>query len=322
MVLIQGESLGIPLEFPITVWRKAIPLVPLLKGGKIEYHKTIENHLNPGQKGVVMREGPYMYEGAFGKLTLYTRNSEAGEQTVLCKSPKIASDLLLSEALVQFAVHTLFANNGFGMHIPRVFDIFKCESGEIRFTMEHKAGKPLVEWLLQSPTIEMDFGICLAQIAIILEILHTKCGVDHRDMKMDNLLVVEESLHLRIGLKYYTFPFTIVLIDFGFCCVGELDISKGAFPALDACPKEGRDMFHLLASAWSIPALRGRLHATWENWMLSHLVSNTGRSYKEIAERVKNNEWIYLLSGTEKFRAPMCTPQQILHDLHADEWLE
>ncbi len=321
MVVIRGEPLGIPLEFPISIWRKAIPLLPVLKGDTLEYHKTIEKRLGSEQKGVSLREGPYMYEGAFGKLILYSRSSSAGELMVLCKSPKISTDVLLSEALVQYYVYTVFAENGFSMHIPRVFDIFKCD-GEIRFTMEHKAGKPLLEWLLQSPTVEKDFGICLAQIAIILEILHKNCGIDHRDMKMDNLLVVDQPLPLRIGVKYYTFPFTVILIDFGFSCVGELDISKGAFPAFDPCPKEGRDMFHLLASAWSISALRERLRTTWETWILHHLVSHVGTSYKDFTERVKNNEWIYLLSGTERFRAPMCSPQQILHDLHADEWLE
>lgn len=321
MVLIQGDGLGIPLEFPVLFWRRSLPLLPVLEGNRLLYHATIQKRLGPDKRTVLFEEGPWMYEGAFGKLRLLQRSSEESKQTVLCKSPKISNDLLLSEALVQFAVSEIFTQCGFGTHIPRVIDIFRTNS-EVHFTMEHKDGEPLVSWLLKRPTIDMDFGICLAQISILLEILHTRCGIDHRDMKLDNLLVVEQSYSVRIGLKSFCFPFTIVLLDFGFSCVGELDVSKGAFPAFDPCPKEGRDMFHLLASAWSLAPLRERLRTTWEAWIMSHLVSGTGKKYGEFAERVKNNEWIYLLSGTEKFRAPMCTPQQILHDLHADEWLE
>jgi serine/threonine protein kinase len=318
--MLKAQGLGIPLEFPLQAWRKALPLLPILdsESNTLKYHPSTKQ-----PPTVHLTFGAQLYEGTFGKLFYCLRQQEHVQDTaVIVKQPKVSHDLLLSEAFVQYYAYLFFASRGFSAHIPKLFDIFHTPSKkEVWFTMEYKEGPNIVDWLLSVEKPEFQFAYILAQLCILLDVLHDS-GIDHRDLKANNIIVNPSPCIVRIGTRIITFPFTLILIDFGFACVGELDVSKGAFPALDPCPKEGRDMFHLLASLWSIQPLRERIQTTWESWILRHLVSSTGKSYAEFAERVKNNEWIYLLSGAEKFRAPRCSPQQILQDLCADEWLQ
>lgn len=315
--MIHGARVGIPLDFPISMWRKALPLLPRYLKGSLQYHSSLKE--KPTRTLHFPSEIP-MYEGAFGSLYKALRTCEkGGEKEVLVKRPKITTDCLLSEALVQHYVYSVFTSKGFGAHIPEVYDIVRDEK-EVWFSMEHSNGTPLITWLLGRETPELEFAVVLAQLAIILELLHTSCNIDHRDMKGDNIVVVDRNSSVILSGRVYHFPFTLVLLDFGFSCVAQLDISKGAYPALDPCPKEGRDMFHLLASLWSIPELRERLSPMWSDWIHRHLLSNNIH-YTELAERVRSNDWIYLLSGKENFRSPSCLPGQILLDLCADEWL-
>lgn len=325
--MLRGHELGIPLEFPIHQWRKALPLLPSLDRSTHDliYHPSTDS---PHPR-VNLAFGDTMYEGSFGILKYCIRKINSNEYgTALVKQPKVEHDLLLSEALVQMYAYSSFASKGLSAHIPRVYDIFyypddrrtnSISKKQVWFTMEKKEGIPIIQWLLSIPNPELVFVYVLGQICILLDCLHG-CGIDHRDLKADNILVCEESCEIQVGSHVKSFPFTLVLIDFGFSCVREFDVSKGAFPALDPCPKEGRDMFHFLADLWSYQPLREKLGSLWEDWIQIRLTVQK-KEYKQLAERAMTNNWIYLLSGKESLRVPLCSPIQILADLCAEEWL-
>jgi serine/threonine protein kinase len=323
--MLKGREFGIPMDFPIQLWRKALPLLPVYDCAthELQYHVSLNSppHIH-------LAFGDDMYEGAFGKLKYCLRKNSTEDTytTALVKQPKVEHDLLLSEALVQHCVYSYFASIGLSNHIPKVYDIFfymkdtsRTACKQVWFTMEKKEGDTIIDWLLKIETPELVFVYVLAQLCILLDSLHA-CGVDHRDLKASNILVCPTPCEIQIGTRIKSFPITLVLIDFGFSCVGELDISKGAFPALDPCPKEGRDMFHLLADLWSYAQLREKLSPVWEDWFKTRLTVQS-KDYSRLAEGAETNNWIYLLSGKESLRVPLCSPIRILADLCADEWL-
>jgi serine/threonine protein kinase len=331
--VVRGHPIGIPLEFPIGLWRKAIPLLPrhIFKEGdkelKIYYHHSISI---PPKLRAAFLIGEKLYEGTFGNLYDARRmglleGGEIGETQLLIKVPKLHQDTLLLEGIVQHYAHTIFVQNNLGAHIPRVFDIFNTQTKQICIAMENKAtanskGKTVVDWFVHTPHVETLFPYFLAQLALLMEVLHVCAGMDHRDLKANNLIVQEKSCVLTFGQKAIEFPFTIVIIDFGFSCVKEIDVSNGTYPPFDPCPKEGRDIFHILFSLWSIPEIKEKLSPTWDDWMVARL-KNDSTHLQQTLEKDSGLDWIYIMAGLEKFRAPSCTPQKILEDLFADEWL-
>jgi serine/threonine protein kinase len=323
---LSGFQYGIPLKFPLTHWRKALPFVPLLqKEGQFQYHASYNVH--DIRKGIRILFHEVVHEGAFGILQSAFRVSEYDKSVteILVKHPKHIHSNFLLEACIQQYIYESFLRCGLAQHIPRVYDIWAVPSKDtkipkqISFSMEKKetTHATLAHWMLAHPTVESAFAYVLAQISILLISLNALCGVDHRDLKADNILVQDIPSHFRQGEKEVHFPFTIVFLDFGFCCVGNLDGSKGLFPPLDPCPKEGRDMFHFIVSIWNIPALRERLSPIWKEWVearIEHLTRHTERAGNTI-------DWVYLLTMRETFRAPALSPERILEDLHAEEWL-
>ena len=80
--------------------------------------------------------------------------------------------------------------------------------------------------------------------------------MDHRDLKADNLWIrpIPIDYSITVGGKKWRLraPFQVVILDFGFACLGNeegnaiVSLSDGIVPKIDPCPKEGRDLFHLL----------------------------------------------------------------------------
>jgi serine/threonine protein kinase len=194
--------------------------------------------------------------------------------------------------------------------------------------LEYADAKLCSRYLSQSPSLNKDILHVLAQSAILLQVLEDSLALDHRDLKADNLLILPEqsSITYICNSKRYTLvsPFTVAIVDFGFACLGdetsitEVDAGEGTLPPLDPCPKDGRDLFHLIVSLYGIESVRLALSPVLRDvflgWMDVH-----GKPCASLAERWSHSEWIYLLTSRKEFKHPTCTPRAILEKIRSLE---
>jgi serine/threonine protein kinase len=224
------------------------------------------------------------------------------------------------EALFQWRVHDCLEEYGLGFSIPRVYSIIKFkQSGDIWFSMKSYKAALLSTWCLQN--IKKDgklFTLLLLQISLVLEVMENILEVDHRDLKVNNIMVVDEKCEIHIGQgKKLVFPFHIVFIDFGYACAGKIIDMKTSdgIPPIDMCPKEGRDMFQILVSLWRIQGLREILEQRWGAWIRYRIDSAFPQnSYARLAECAMDLNWLYSVTENTVFRAPLCAPSAIIKD--------
>jgi serine/threonine protein kinase len=97
------------------------------------------------------------------------------------------------------------------------------------------------------------FKEVLGQTAYILHHLQTTLKLNHRDLKLNNL-IVRRSTPITLEIDGIILPtnYEVTLIDFGFACIGCSDstlFQAGSwFPFSDICYKKGRDLIQLLYS--------------------------------------------------------------------------
>jgi len=96
----------------------------------------------------------------------------------------------------------------------------------------------------------------ILQVAFILYHLQCKLRLNHRDVKVNNIMIRRRTEPVTLGLEGVSMSsdFELTLIDFGFACVGcppPLDpitaFQAGSwFPMGELCCKEGRDLAQLI----------------------------------------------------------------------------
>jgi serine/threonine protein kinase len=264
-------------------------------------------------------------EGTFGKVDSFKcvykdTEKQSRHSIVAIKRPKYPEVDLFMEALFQWRVHHCLEEYGLEFSIPEVYSIMKFkQSGDIWFSMKSYKAALLSTWCLQN--IKKDgklFTLLLLQISLVLEVMENILEVDHRDLKVNNIMVVDEKCEIDIGqAKKLVFPFHIVFIDFGYACAGKIIDMKTSdgIPPIDMCPKEGRDMFQILVSLWRIQGLREILEQRWGAWIRSRIDSAIPQnSYTRLAECAVDLNWLYSVTENTVFRAPLCAPSVIIKD--------
>jgi serine/threonine protein kinase len=256
--------------------------------------------------------------GSYGNLFIVKRNGE----TVLAKQPRLAEMNLLQEAVLQHLASTTLATYGCSWCIPKVLDVFWNDK-KIWFSMEKIHGVSVEKWFSTSSSPDHDFFLFLAHVSLVLACLETELGLDHRDMKADNLLLVDKpcKISLRLYENVYTLicPFQIILLDFGFACLGSkekggiavVNLGDGVLPPLDPCPKEGRDLFQLLVSLLRLPSIQSRLSKKTHDLIDSWLTVGS-KQYGQMARRWSTENWTYLVASQTQFQIPSCCPIAIL----------
>jgi len=257
--------------------------------------------------------------GTFGYIDCFMKE---GKQIAI-KRPKTSGVHLFIEALVQWKTHKDLEAYGLQGCVPKVHDIFfHRPTASIWFSMDVYDPILFSTWcsvhITSQPAL---FPYILLQLALILEVFEDGLQLDHRDLKVNNMLIVMESFPLRIRWnhsdKKITFPFRIVFIDFGFACIAKkIDVRDG-LPTLDTCPKVGRDFFHILVSLWAIPSIRLALESKWGSWVRSRILSGSGtlqakEAYVRLTERGKDLEWMHSATKDPTFQAPLCAPKEII----------
>jgi serine/threonine protein kinase len=259
-------------------------------------------------------------KGSYGQIDAFYKRVPSGEEGVVAiKRPRGAGNLL-TEALVQWYLGKRLSSYGIPPCVPIVHDIFIYKPhNTIWFTMDIFSPLLFSHWCVRAiPSQPHLFPMIMVQLSILLEVFQKDALVDHRDLKVNNMLIVEEETQFPITWQSkkqtITFPFRIIILDFGFACINNTVDVKDGLPNLDVCPKEGRDMFQLLVSLWNIPILRHCLEPTWGEWVRKALRSAKGDSaaYVRLAEGTHPITWMYSVTQELGFTAPACASSSIL----------
>ena len=261
--------------------------------------------------------------GTFGHVDMFSRRDLEDKVTLVAmKRPKFPEMKLLNESLFQQRLHNDLVAYGLGDCVPQVYDIFIYQpTGDVWFTMDAYEPVLVSQWCVKEAGNTQLFIMFLLQIALIIEVLELEMKIDHRDLKVNNMIVVDAPITIDIQWKgedrALEFPFRIVLVDFGFACLGNrVDVrSQEGLPPLHACPREGRNIFQVLVSLWNIRAIRATLDASWGAWIrekISEVIPYT--PCVSLVESSKNLDWMYTLTEDKDFRAPLCVSKSIIKE--------
>jgi len=258
--------------------------------------------------------------GSYGEIFKAQRTKDDETRDLLIKQPKISEMNLTQEAIIQHIAHKHLQSFGCDWAIPKVYDVFLNKKG-VCFTMDYIQGQLVSDWIqsMKGPQIAKLFYLFLAQVSLLLWLLEEHLNLDHRDLKANNLLIRNEPCQIKILLLGHQWtlncPFQVILLDFGFACIGDLvNLGDGVLPKMDPCPKEGRDLFHLFVSILGLsaaqtnfpPALIQRI----EKWM-----EIGSKSYGEMARKWATENWVHLVTSERKFANPSCKPETILRTI-------
>jgi serine/threonine protein kinase len=259
--------------------------------------------------------------GSYGNLHLAMRTTpNGGNSEVVCKQPKMKEMNQIPEAILQYISHCTLKTHGIPWAVPCVYDLF-LRKQETWFSMEHVRGTNLLSWIQNSSQPDHDILLLIFQVGLILLILQEDCGLDHRDLKIDNLMIREEEclIHTKISGKTWKLKtsFQVVILDFGFACLGSFPLGSDAvlnlgevLPPMDPCPKEGRDMFHFLVSMMSLECIREKMSVSlMEN--IDEWLHVKGKNFGSFA-RKWGQEWVHLVTSQRDFRASNCSTLHLL----------
>ena len=290
-----------------------IPIAALPKqyiNGRVMIGKTTRCTLQYGQR---------LDKGGHGIITKIKRTPPVENQ--LCvKSPHKSSYSLCPEAILQWITSKVLREAGIHGAVPHIYDIFQF-AGETRFTMDFIDGVSAVQAVLEADDPDSVWLQILAQVSLILGFLEETIFLDHRDLKADNLWIRPTPINysLKVGGTTWRLsaPFQVVILDFGFACLGDstgnavVSLSDGIVPRIDPCPKEGRDLFQLIASMWSIPAIRLRSSKAVQA-AIDSLLINKSASFIDFVHKNLHTHWIYLAVSDVAFRHPPLHPVALL----------
>lgn len=262
--------------------------------------------------------------GSYGNLHLATRSLPGGDiHQVVCKQPRMKEMNQIPEAILQHLSHLTLKDHGIPWAVPCVYDVF-LRNNETWFSMEPVRGTNLVAWIQKSNQPDKDILLLICQVALITCLLQKNCGLDHRDLKIDNLMIRETPCQMSATLDGKTWKlaasFQVVILDFGFACLGSLPSGTDAvvnlgdvLPPMDPCPKEGRDIFHFLISIMGLAPIREKM-SPGLILMMDEWLNIRGKNFGAVGRRWSHEGWVHLLTGQRDFQAPLCSPIRILEN--------
>lgn len=251
-------------------------------------------------------------------------------ETVYEKSPKHVNGNLMAEICLQILAKQQLTLLGMGHVVADIKDIIHRPDKPITFTMQqfehvldlHKAVQ-MVGGDLHGPAFDIWFIPLLVQVIIIVGLLEEQIGLNHRDLKGDNLLISmktkQQQRAVELAGRNWSFTFTneIYVVDFGFSCRGTVSggpatVSAGPFFGLkDVCPKEGRDVYVILCYLYSLPQFRANASSKFLSLVRELLQSAKVLEHLE-TYGMERTEYIYLLLNKADFKSEKCCPGLIL----------
>lgn len=238
---------------------------------------------------------------------------------------------LLTEACLQIFAYNILEAAGFKGVIARTLQIYRRnDTRDIAFTMEpfyrvvnlHAALLELCP-RLYGPAFDVWFIPILIQIIILIGLLEEHAGINHRDLKGDNILIskdaVQKNKEIVLGGRTWNFTYkrSVHVVDFGFACRGPrsgsaASISAGDFFTLtDVCPKDGRDIYILLCYFWAQPHWRASASPKLLNFVRDFLRVQKILDHLEV-HGLSRTKYIYFLLSEPEFSSKSCTPTALL----------
>lgn len=327
-ILLEFHLLGLapPVKTLQDLWRwiRITPLIP--EKMKLENHSLIGKTLR-------FNDITEAISGTFGKIYLaYKQLDNSGQYVFLKSSPNYQASLLI-EGLLQSIAHVTLMQYGFPNAVPRVLHFIDHPEFGSTLVLERIPRAQLFSdylkstFLWEKPCYENDviFLNVIIQVASYIAILESVLGMNHRDLKGTNVLMVApvDPYSKTIVLKPHSWKFKsqleISIIDFGFTCIGKGKsiLSAGDFISdTDFCPKAGRDMFLFLSSLWNVEVFRKsltpKIGALFDRWLIT---SNKNWASWLSTPPEKNMMSVYLLTSGSLFSSPSCSPLAILKDI-------
>lgn len=246
-----------------------------------------------GKRYIGWHQGELYREGTYGKIYkahrmvveerpdgLFTVVEEPTEVILKKTEPPTGSIYLpkedmtahTSESLLHVLAWRVMQKTMTPWAVPRPFEVFGDASGSGDLTtpgwlsmslcMSYVHGRTLYSYMQKSWKSSTKaensrfFVEILAQVAYILHHLQSSLRLNHRDVKVNNILVRKrkEPIVLELAGMYFPTNYEVTLIDFGFACVGcpppkqPMTVFQAGswFPMGELCCKVGRDIAQLL----------------------------------------------------------------------------
>jgi serine/threonine protein kinase len=237
--------------------------------------------------------------------------------------------------------------------VPRPYEVFgERNTGvpgwkSMSLCMSYVRGRTLFSYIQKywDPTRKaentQEFLEILAQIAYIIHHLQIALRLNHRDVKVNNILLRRRRTPIALNLagKQIQTHFEITLIDFGFACVGcpppsapLTEFQAGSwFPLGELCCKAGRDIAQLLycihcyfpvdefLTAEVGDAVRRWLQIPWSGGVADglHGFTKEGRPRRSGATgRPEYHTGIYEFLRRSEVDPAACGPSNIFRDCH------
>jgi serine/threonine protein kinase len=317
--------------------------------------------------------GSVLAEGTYGRIyhvkrEIATLDSSVETLTRSGTSRNIVikeSSATVHEAILHAIIHKLFKTIGLGSVIPELYEA--C----VRKVNNNTSFLLAMEWI-QGSTLLQFFHIYLTKItnaakvqilptslevarkrndellidilvqtAMYLHIMQTKLKFNHRDLKLNNVLIRHTSSRSRSILRRIDHPllskpwdckYDLVIIDFGFSCVAcetkESKFEAGSFFKPDYhCMKEGRDLALLLYSIHAFFPLDQYISPSLWTFLQSCMIANQGTKQYQLLEGVQLdgtpgppvqlNEGVYKFLRENCTEIPSCVPATFLQSIQS-----
>ncbi len=344
--IIDLHEVGIPYKGPFIgvnyIYDVRMPVAKLIP---VEGHEeniihelTLQRNNTLSTRRFILNESIYKSNhGLVESVDIYESYINDGikgyKNEILFRKVPTNGNSLGCEAFFQYAARKILEEYGLGHMISRVHDIYRDPriGNAVVFTMEPFFDIELLSNVLNEYNLQVDDIVSIiAQVAVVLCILCNRLDMNHRDMKTTNILLcqcadgiamkdinIQDNSKITIKGKY-----CIKIVDFGFACSGTgkstLINATTFFPMSDPCPKTGRDIFQLLTTMYLCTRFRDTVcvkepfGSLFKKWL-----TVPGNDYLAFLRTLGDDslDWVYLLLGSDKFRAPHCSPTAILTDL-------
>lgn len=270
--------------------------------------------------------------GKFGYIDLAWYETKTERKEVYVKRPILAGKSLLQEACIQRCVGEYLPLAGFESAVPPLLRIFRLNDGSVCFAMEQMEDAVTLDHYLESlrPSQAQPAIIaCLFELCSMMWHLSAIVGINHRDLKPSNFLIVKHDapvtkvITIQNDILELRTPYHLILIDFGFSCVGRMETRQAAlslgsvYRAQDPCPKEGRDLYLFLGILYIdyYELLTAELRKLVEQW-LEVPGSNLCQFMRKNRDKKVTKEWLYFIAGDENIQEYRSCPVRIVRDLH------
>ena len=270
---------------------------------------------------------------------------------------------IMYEATIHGLVTQFFKKINWSFAVPGLYEIFSrgaqstttiYDVKEVVFCMEYIRGVTLFEYLKQNLIMGVQkkndafYLRILAEIALQLREIQINLRMNHRDMKVNNILIRNRKPDwIAVFEKFYppladfdSFNFNVVLIDYGFACVAcgdshdmpEMSLLEAGswFGPTDSCFKTGRDLVQFIYCMECYFPRRRYFTDSFckliEKWLTVPYSEGTAHLWLGIAPNGKPytgqkplifDTGIYEFLRRTEVNPSHCAPQTILEDIQA-----